>query len=46
MTNPSLTEGQVTESLEEQAEVTKQSSLDLQLKDRLIALRFEESFLC
>ena len=44
MTNPSLTEGEVTESQEEQAEVTKHSSVEAQLKDHLISLRFGRCF--
>ncbi|KAJ7330602.1 HEAT repeat-containing protein 1 [Desmophyllum pertusum] len=41
VTRPSLTGGEVTEGQQEQAEVTKHSSVDAQLKDRLILLRKE-----
>ena len=40
MTQPSLTGGEVTEVQQEKEEVTKQSSVDVQLKDRVVLLRY------
>ena len=39
VTRPSLIGGEVTEDQQKQAEVTKHSSVEAQLKDRLILLR-------
>ena len=39
VTRPSLIGGEVTEDHQKQAEVTKHSSVEAQLKDRLILLR-------
>lgn len=41
VTQPSLTGGEVTEAHQEKEEVTKQSTVDVQLKDRVVLLRKE-----
>ncbi|RMX40131.1 hypothetical protein pdam_00002238 [Pocillopora damicornis] len=41
VTQPSLTGGEVTEVQQEKEEVTKQSTVDVQLKDRVVLLRKE-----